>query len=185
MFVNARMAEMLAYPLSRVTARPILDFVFDEDKAAMASILEARRRSGFDIFEFRFRRNDGAPLPCTVSMQPIFDPEGAYLGCLLMLTDISDRVEQREELVKERQEVCHWVGQIHAGLDEIVGELRAASYGTAESPDPLGRQIDRLSELAEMSRETTQRLASETSDGSTNPAFRSNPLDGCAPSSHR
>jgi PAS domain S-box-containing protein len=158
-FVNARIAEMLGYPLSRVTSRPVLDFVFDEDREAMQSRLDALRGGGIDVFEFRFRKRDGSPLWCMVSVRSILDRDDVYLGCLLMVTDISERILEQAAAHNERRRVRQRIGQLSSSLQEILSDLRHAESASSTTSDDLRFSIEQLSHLADLSARTAEQLA--------------------------
>ncbi len=178
-FVNARIAEMLGYPLSRVTSRPVLDFVFDEDREAMQSRLDALHGGGVDVFEFRFRKRDGSPLWCMVSVRSILDRDDVYLGCLLMVTDISERILEKAAAQNERRRVRHRIGQLSTSLQEILIDLRHAESTSSTTSDDLRSSIEQLSHLADLSTRTAEQLACDPARISTS-RYASSPATSVA-----
>lgn len=100
-FVNPRMADLLGYSIAEMLAQPLFAFMDEEDRAIAAALLERRHQEISEQHDFKFRCKDGSTLWTLVSTNPILDQNGNYLGCLGMLTDISDR--KAAELTLQRR----------------------------------------------------------------------------------
>jgi PAS domain S-box-containing protein len=99
-FVNLRMAEMLGYSVEEMMEKSIFDFLVETDKKAVASLLEQPQDLILQPYDIQFSRKNGSLLWGMVSVRPIIDEWGQYLGHLNMVTDISDR-KQSEAILKE------------------------------------------------------------------------------------
>ncbi len=101
-FVNDRWSEIFGYSAEEARQVTLLDLVFPEDRAQMAERWESRKRGGKENYEFRFRRKDGSPVWLLVGVAPRLDPEGRFLGTLVMVTDITQR-KQAEEMLRAKE----------------------------------------------------------------------------------
>jgi two-component system cell cycle sensor histidine kinase/response regulator CckA len=90
-YVNQVMAGMLGYPIADVAARPLPDFLFEDDREAVLRDLEERRREVREPIELRFRRKGGAELWVRASTSPVAGGPGEPAGLLAMCTDITAR----------------------------------------------------------------------------------------------
>ncbi|MDD2760680.1 MAG: PAS domain S-box protein, partial [Methylomonas sp.] len=97
-FVNARMADMLAYRPEEMLGRPMHDFLFAEDVADHLQKLTDRQLGQAEPYERRLRCKDGRILWTLVSPSPIFDAAHRFGGTFAMLTDITERKHAEEEL---------------------------------------------------------------------------------------
>ena|GEM_PF-6922779 len=88
-FVNARMAEMLGFPIQEILGSPFSRYV--EGEWIEAALIRARgwRLGGASRYEFCLCGGEGKPLWALFSVTPRFDEQGAYRGVLIMATDIS------------------------------------------------------------------------------------------------
>ena len=100
-FVNDRMAEMLAVTVEEMSGRHKWDFVFDEDAPAMRQLFE-RRKLGVseEVADIRFRRGDGREIWTLMSARPLYDHLGRFSGAVDMFTDITDR-RRAEKAVRD------------------------------------------------------------------------------------
>ncbi|MEB3226840.1 MAG: PAS domain S-box protein, partial [Synechocystis sp.] len=111
-FANPAIATMLQTSVGEMLGRSLFDFMTPEQHS-LAEQLFARRQAGeSERHEFCFRRQDGSPLWTTVSAGVICDEEGTFLGCLGMVTDITEQKKASE--VINQQLAC-----IEAAIDGI------------------------------------------------------------------
>src|SRR5687767_10751457 len=97
-FVNRRMAEMLGCSVEEMKDRALAEFVFEVDKAEILQKIERQKQGIREEFDFRFRRKDGAEIWIHVSINPIYDKNGEFIGTLGILADITPH-RQSEEAV--------------------------------------------------------------------------------------
>jgi PAS domain S-box-containing protein len=111
-YVNQRMADLLGYQNGALIGRQVYDFL---DATARASAQRAigRPSSGGESHDLRFRRQDGAEIWGLVSASPITSRDGAVVGTVGMVTDITERKRTEERLRRsaERLAVLHDLGQ--------------------------------------------------------------------------
>jgi PAS domain S-box-containing protein len=97
-FVNPKMAEMLGYTVAEMLGRPLMDFMDPSLRDEVRDNVRKREQGIAEQHESRLLRKDGTILYVSMATSPINDAQGAYLGALAMVTDVSDRVriESRE-----------------------------------------------------------------------------------------
>jgi PAS domain S-box-containing protein/putative nucleotidyltransferase with HDIG domain len=100
-FANARMAEMLGYPVEEMLGASVYAFVDQEEHDRLDRRVERRREGIREEVEVRYRRKDGTPLWLLASATSFFDVAGHYAGALGMYTDITAR-KQAEEAVQRQ-----------------------------------------------------------------------------------
>jgi diguanylate cyclase (GGDEF)-like protein/PAS domain S-box-containing protein len=90
-FVNPKMAQMLGYAIEEMLDQPLVAFMDDEGRAILERNIGRRQQQpeGEPRRDFKFVRKDGTELWATLATNPIFDADGAYLGALALVTDIS------------------------------------------------------------------------------------------------
>jgi len=89
-FVNPKMAQMLGYTIEEMLDQPLVAFMDDEGRAILERNIARRQRGVAERHEFKFLRRDGGQLWVTLATNPIFDGDGAYLGALALVSDITD-----------------------------------------------------------------------------------------------
>ena len=114
-FVNDRWSQMFGYSPEEARHTTIFDVVFPEDMARMQERWESRKRGQRESYELRLRRKDGSPIWGLISVTPRFDPEGRFLGTLVVIADITQqkrteevleiRVQERTAQLREAMEV--------------------------------------------------------------------------------
>jgi two-component system, cell cycle sensor histidine kinase and response regulator CckA len=90
-YVNRVMADMLGYPVEEVAARTLSEFLFEDDREAVLTELDERRRVVREPIEVRFRRKGGAELWVRASTSPVLGGHGESEGLLAMCTDVTAR----------------------------------------------------------------------------------------------
>ncbi len=98
-FVNTRIADMLGYDLEDMLGRSMVDFLFEEDKSAQLEKNEALRQGKLSSDERRFRRRNGETLWTLASSSPILSADQVFMGSITLLTDITERKYQQEQLL--------------------------------------------------------------------------------------
>jgi PAS domain S-box-containing protein len=111
-YVNQRMTQMLGYPSGGLLGRSVYDFIDGGSRAAAQRML-VRPDAGRDSHDIRFRRQDGSELWVLVSASPIGSRNGASVGTVGMVTDITERKRAEERLRRsaERLTMLHDMDQ--------------------------------------------------------------------------
>lgn len=114
-FVNKKLANMLGYnEPDQIIGRPLLDFVFEDDKAEFENSVQKRQYGIISENQCRYRRKDGSSLWTIVSIKPIYSTAGDYIGSLAMLIDNTER--KMIEMEMARLDRLNLVGEIAAGI---------------------------------------------------------------------
>lgn len=97
-YTNTRMGEMLGYSPEEMLGCHVLDFVFDEDRLLMQRRFAERRDGKKEVYDLRYRRQDGSAVWLLVSTNALLDATGQFTGALAMFTDITERRAVEEAL---------------------------------------------------------------------------------------
>jgi PAS domain S-box-containing protein len=111
-YVNQRMAELLGYQNGALLGHPVNDFLDPGSRSGGQRPLRHHSASG-DSQDLRFRRQDGSELWGLVSSSPILARDGAVVGTVGMVTDITERKRAEERLRRsaERLAMLHDLDQ--------------------------------------------------------------------------
>ena len=90
-YVNAQMAAMLGRAEREIVGRFPLGFMDDAARTDAGAHFERWRAGVAEHHDFCWRRKDGSPLWTLVSVRPLRDPGGRFLGVFGMLADITER----------------------------------------------------------------------------------------------
>jgi PAS domain S-box-containing protein len=150
-FANDRWSEILGYRLDEAGPVTLFDLVFPEDMAQMTERWESRKRGRKESYEFRFRRKDGSAVWTLTGVAPRLDPEGRFLGTLVMVTDITKRKRAEERLRQsERQFKSTFenaaIGIAHVALDGHILQFNSRFCEIAGYPsdDILGKTCEEI-----------------------------------------
>jgi two-component system cell cycle sensor histidine kinase/response regulator CckA len=146
-FVNDRMVEILG-----VTVPQMLD------QPAAAWSAQPTERSWWQLgvgqpHELRLRHGDGHLIWAQVSVSPLPAPDGAKVGWLAMVTDITDRVRSRElgERLAQMQRLDS-IGQLAGGIAHDFNNLLSIISGATEL---LVAEVPAGSSAATLARQVT------------------------------
>jgi PAS domain S-box-containing protein len=123
-YVNPRMGELLGYPNGAMLGRPVFDFLDATSRdPAEAALKGTATANGSDL---RFRHRDGSEVWGLVSGSPIVGRDGAAVGTVGMVTDITERKRAEDRLRRSAERL----GILH-DLDQAILAAR--------SPAEIGR----------------------------------------------
>jgi hypothetical protein len=102
----------LACPKGEILGRPLYDFIDQPGRAAARDVLAHRENGASARTDLRFRRGDGEDLWAIVSASPLMRRDGARVGTVAMITDVTERRRTEERLRRsaERLAMLHVVG---------------------------------------------------------------------------
>jgi PAS domain S-box-containing protein len=125
-YVNPRMADLLGYQNGAMLGHPVFDFIDDGSRTNAVRALMRSSSTGADSQDLRFRRKDGSELWGLVSATPIVGRDGARMGMVGMVTDITQRKHAEEHLRRSAERL--------AALHDMDQAILAA-----RSPAEIGR----------------------------------------------
>ena len=96
-YVNKRLADLLGYGNGSLLGRPVYDFIEAESRSGAQRTLSRKASPGHNQ-DLRFRRRDGTQLWGLVSSSPILGKDGALVGTVGMVTDITERKRAEDQL---------------------------------------------------------------------------------------
>jgi PAS domain S-box-containing protein len=135
-YVNPSMAEMLGYTPEEMLGRPVYDFIDSKDNEETSQRISLRRIGVRDQYERGFIKKDGSILHSLISVAPVLNEQGEYLGSLAGVQDISRRVEAEKKLAEQSQ-----------GLEEMV-RMRTRELESAQVRLMRTEKLATLGELA-------------------------------------
>jgi PAS domain S-box-containing protein len=97
-YANQRMADMLGYSNGGLIGRTVYEFMEADSRVGAQRALTRRGSREAHSQDLRFRRHDGAQLWGLVSSSPILGRDGALVGTVGMVTDITERKQAEEQL---------------------------------------------------------------------------------------
>ncbi len=141
-FVNPQMARMLGSAPEQILGRPVLDFVFEEDRAVVRQhFTELLQQPGGRRFEERLRRGDGSEIWALVGASVMVDAKGRPASFLGMFNDITERV-RGEAMLRGVQHT------LEARVNERTAELQASNQALADSEEKYRRLFETISDAA-------------------------------------
>jgi len=101
-FINPQGTAMLGYDEGELLGKSVFDLVTGDDLAMLKTLWQKQAElSG--RYETMLRRRDGNPVWLLVSVTPMYDHEGAFIGILSMSTDIT-ALKRTEAMLRESEE---------------------------------------------------------------------------------
>jgi PAS domain S-box-containing protein len=138
-YVNQRLADLLGYSNGALLGRPVYDFIeADSQPGARRTLSRGRRAS--QSHDLRFRRHDGTQLWGLVSSSPILGKDGALVGTVGMVTDITERKRTEDQLRRaaDRLTMLHDMDQAILAAQSPV-EIGRAALGRVRRMVPCQR----------------------------------------------
>ena len=169
-FANEKLAALLGIPRERLVGRPLAELVATGDRQRLEPAWLRRRHGAGEERELTLLRADGSGVRATVSTNPVLDREGAYLGALVMVTDITSRARV-EEALRELEERIRQTNELEAAgrrashmaddFNDFVNAMRAyADLLLSRLPpdDPLREEATQIRRGAEGASALTRQL---------------------------
>ena len=126
-YVNQRMADLLGYTNGTLLGRPVYDFIEAESRSGAKHTLSRRASRPGQSQDLRFRRRDGTRLWGLVSSSPIVGKDGAVVGTVGMVTDITERKLAEDQLRRSADRLA----MLHDMDQAIVAAQSPAEIGRA------------------------------------------------------
>jgi PAS domain S-box-containing protein len=125
-YVNQRMAELLGHSNGSLLGRPVYDFIEADSRSGARHTWSRRGTRPGQSQDLRFRKQDGTLLWGLVSSSPILGKDGALVGTVGMVTDITERKRAEEQLRRSADRLA----MLHDMDQAIV---------SAQAPSDIGR----------------------------------------------
>ncbi len=166
-YANEAIAGMLGTTPDEMQGRLITDFLSQEFRAIAEALIHNQRRSTGERVDLRFLRANGDDLWTLVAASPITTAEGAYVGSMLNVSDVTGkRVAQNQALQNQKLEA---IGGFAAGISHDFNNLLTAIRGFAElaaagipADSPARQDLGQVIESADMARRITGKLLAFT-----------------------
>lgn len=101
-FVNDRLSEMLGYTSEELVGMNVESFVFPGDREKFTERQRSRERGESERYQANLQAKNGSEVCVLLSTRSLRDDDGAFLGSLAMVTDVTDRV-LAERTLKESE----------------------------------------------------------------------------------
>lgn len=101
--MNDAMCAMLGRPREQILGRTPLDFADDENKKIFKENIARRQLGEAGAYEVALSRPDGTQVPCLFNATPLYDEHGAKIAAFALCTDITERKQQEEEILKAKK----------------------------------------------------------------------------------
>jgi two-component sensor histidine kinase len=135
--------------------RSIWGFICEECKADVKLHLEKRPRGISESYELKLICKKGSFVWTFLSVKPLFDKEGKYIGAMSMFTDITKRKKDEETLknieIARKQEIHHRIKNNLQVISSLL-DLQAEKF--------IGKNYIKDSEVREAFRESQDRVIS-------------------------
>jgi PAS domain S-box-containing protein len=112
-YVNQRLAELLDHPTGEVLGRSLYDFMHPSARGPAREALARRAPGSVARLDVRFRRGDGSDLWAMLAASPLAAKDGAPIGTVALVTDVTERrrAEERLRRTVERLAMLHDIDQ--------------------------------------------------------------------------
>jgi PAS domain S-box-containing protein len=149
MFINKAFAEMHGYSTAEVMGKHISVFHTPEQ---MPQVNEARERSsavGHFNGELWHARTDGSLFPGLMHNSGLRDANGAVIGCIATLRDITDIKKTEEALRASHKELAAYSSSLEAMVEERTRDLEASQEELRRYSESLEKTNEALKIIIE------------------------------------
>lgn len=166
-YTNGAMAGLLGSTPNKMRGRPMTDFLDEARWLEVAEFLARQRTHSGERMELKLRREDGSDLIGVVAGSPITTHEGAFVGTMLNVSDVTAKRAMDEQAIQSQR--LEAIGQFAGGIAHDFNNLLTSIQGYAElarasirEGDPVGKDIDQVLASAERAAAITRKLLAFT-----------------------
>jgi PAS domain S-box-containing protein len=98
LYANPAANRTFGFPEGDLAGRNLADFLSPEDFAKAKEKTEKRRRGISDTYDQRIKTAAGSEAVLMLSVTPNRDPQGRFLGAIVVFRDVTERVRMEAEL---------------------------------------------------------------------------------------
>ena len=172
-FVNEPMARMLQTTVAEMQETSIFEFCDDDDLRRVEAELTRRQPGVSARLELQLRRADDTVMHSVLNASSMLDEEGTYVGALVMVHDVTERVEQderrqglEEQLRRSQQleSIGHLAGGVAHDFNNLLlgirgfGELALSRLARGDDTTIAKAHIEDMLEAAERATQLTRQL---------------------------
>ncbi len=95
-YVNEKLAKMLGYKAREMIGKHVTSIMYNEDIPIHEKRMKNRSEGFGEHYEQKFRHRDDFPVWCMISATPLINEKGLFEGSFAMITDITDKKEQKQ-----------------------------------------------------------------------------------------
>ncbi len=104
-FVNKKMCDLLGYSNEAMLGSSLKSFIAPNDLALSYPLVQKSRNGESYNLDLPLQTSTGSRIWVTLSASPIFDPEDKFTGALAMVTDISKRKMDEEQIKRSEADL--------------------------------------------------------------------------------
>lgn len=131
--INPEMAQMLGREPNAIIGRKIYEFVDAPSAERIREHMELRKIGLRSSYEVTLLRPDGSHVVCLVNGAPILDESGRKISSFAMLTDITQRKMQEEEIRRINEELEQRVMERTEALQRTLQMMQQAQEQLVQS----------------------------------------------------
>ena len=151
-FVNQRLCRMIDVDEQELLNRQIAAYLDERGVSRLTAMSDACRIQGNDEFEIQLIRADRSSSWAIVSASAVTDERGEFDGCILVITNITERKRTETQLVRAIESERRLLNELHHRVRNNLASLNALinmSRRSATSVDEFAQTINgRVSAMA-------------------------------------
>ena len=164
--VNKQLAEMLDYTTEEMIGKYAFDFVLEKSEDDLQEIKARRSQGVSEQYDAKLRRKDGSYVWVLISAAPIHDDNGQFSGSLAMITDITERKHNEEQLAELASRLLNLQDEERRRLarelhDETAQNLAALNVGLSRIRSMLTPEQERAMTLVSENESLCQKSLKE------------------------